>query len=103
MDIVNDTSFDKEVLQSDKPVLVDFFAEWCGPCRQMLPIIEQISEERTDIKVVKVDIDEAPKTPTELGIQSIPTFVLFKQGKPVDMLVGSTTKSDITQWIDSKL
>ena len=103
MDIVNDESFAKEVLQSDKPVLVDFFAEWCGPCRQMLPIIEQIAEERTDVKVVKVNIDDAPKTPTELGIQSIPTFILFKQGKAVDMLVGSTTKSDMTRWIDSKI
>ena len=103
MEIINDETFAKEVLQSDKPVLVDFFAEWCGPCRQMLPIVAQIAEERSDIKIFKMNIDEAPKTPTEYGIQSIPTFILFKGGKALDMLVGSATKSEITQWIDSKL
>ena len=103
MDIINDETFAQEVLQSDKPVVVDFFAEWCGPCRQMLPIVSEIAEERTDIKVVKMNIDEAPKTPTEYGIQSIPTFILFKQGKALDMLVGSATKSEIIQWIDSKI
>lgn len=103
MDIINDENFAKEVLQSDKPVVVDFFAEWCGPCRQMLPIVAQIAEERSDIKVFKMNVDEAPKTPVEYGIQSIPTFILFNQGKAVDMLVGSATKSEIVQWIDSKI
>ena len=103
MDIINDEDFAKEVLQSDKPVVVDFFAEWCGPCRQMLPVVAQIAEERTDIKVFKMNVDEAPKTPVEYGVQSIPTFILFKQGQAVDMLVGSATKSEIVQWIDSKI
>ena len=103
MDIIKDENFAKEVLQSDKPVLVDFFAEWCGPCRQMLPVVAQIAEERTDIKIFKMNVDEAPKTPVEYGVQSIPTFILFKQGQAVDMLVGSATKSEIVQWIDSKI
>lgn len=103
MDIINDNDFSAEVLKSDKPVLVDFFAEWCGPCRQMLPIVSQIAEERSDLKVVKMNVDEAPKTPTEFGIQSIPTLILFKDGKVLDMLVGSSTKSEVLQWIDSKL
>ncbi|MBP5161293.1 MAG: thioredoxin [Alphaproteobacteria bacterium] len=103
MDIITDENFAKEVLQSDKPVVVDFFAEWCGPCRQMLPVVAQIAEERTDIKIFKMNVDEAPKTPVEYGVQSIPTFILFKQGQAVDMLVGSATKSEIVQWIDSKI
>ena len=103
MDIVNDASFEQEVLKSEKPVLVDFFAEWCGPCRQMLPIVGEVADEMKEFKVVKVDIDEAPKTPADLGIQTIPCFIIFKNGKPVDRKVGAMPKSELISWLKSSI
>jgi thioredoxin 1 len=86
---VSDTDFDAQVLKSDKPVLVDFWATWCGPCRMIAPIVEQIHGELGDkIKVVKMDIDENPSTPMQLGIMSIPTVIIFKDGKAADRTVG---------------
>ena len=102
MNIINDTSFEEEVLKSEKPVLVDFFAEWCGPCRQMLPIVGEVAEEMApNVKIVKMDIDEAPKTPADLEIQTIPCFIVFKNGKPIDRKVGAMPKSELVDWLKS--
>lgn len=104
MDIINDSTFESDVLKSDKPVLVDFFATWCGPCRQMLPIITELADEMADkIKIVKMDVDDSPKTPGTYNIQSIPTLILFKDGKMVDEKNGSLPKSELVNWINSKI
>ena len=104
MEVINDSTFENEVLKSDKPVLVDFFATWCGPCRQMLPIVTELSEEMSDkIKIVKMDVDESPKTPETFAIQSIPTLILFKDGKVLDQKTGAMPKSALLEWINSKI
>jgi thioredoxin 1 len=89
IEAVTDKSFEDSVLKSDKPVLVDFWAAWCGPCRMIAPIVEQIHGELGDkVKVVKMDIDENPATPQRLGIMSIPTVIIFKDGKAAERTVG---------------
>jgi thioredoxin len=86
---VTDSEFETAVLKADKPVLVDFWATWCGPCRMIAPIVEQIHGELGDkIKVMKMDIDENPSVPMQLGIMSIPTVIIFKDGKPAERTVG---------------
>ena len=86
---VTDSEFETTVLKSDKPVLVDFWATWCGPCRMIAPIVEQIRSELGDkVTVVKMDIDENPSVPMQLGIMSIPTVIIFKDGKPAERTVG---------------
>lgn len=104
MEMVNDNNFESEVLNSSQPVLVDFFATWCGPCRQMLPIITELSDEMSDkIKIVKMDVDEAPKTPENYNIQSIPTLILFKNGQVIDEQHGAMPKTQLIEWINSKI
>ena len=104
MDIVQDDTFNAEVLENKGPVLVDFFAEWCGPCRQMLPLVGELDAEMAGkVKIVKMNVDDAPKTPAQFDIQTIPTFIIFKDGKLVDKKVGSMTKSQLTDWVSSHL
>ena len=99
-----DVDFNNDVLTSSKLTLVDFWAEWCGPCKQIGPILEEIAEEKIDIlKVVKLNIDENQQIPQKYGVRGIPTLMLFKDGKLVDSKVGSMPKSSLTEWIESFL
>lgn len=97
---ITDTSFQKEVLQEKGLVLVDFWAEWCGPCRVLTPVLEQLASEMApQIKIVKMNVDENPDTPGSFGVRSIPTLVLFKNGEAVSTKVGALPKSTLEQWI----
>ena len=92
---INKDNFHKEVLNSEKPVLLDFFASWCGPCRMVGPILDEIAEEREDIKVCKVDIDEQPELASRFRIMSVPTLMVLKEGSVVDQSVGAKPKHQI--------
>ena len=101
---VTDASFQTDVLQSDKPVLVDFWAEWCGPCRMIGPALEEISDELADkLTVAKINIDENPETPGQFGVRGIPTMILFKDGQAAAQKVGAAPKGQIQQWVESAL
>ncbi len=97
MSVMNITknNFQEEVINSEKPVLLDFWAEWCGPCRMMSPVVDEISEERSDIKVGKINVDEQQELAAKFGIMSIPTLVVMKDGKIVNQSVGAGPKSRI--------
>jgi len=101
---LNDSNFDDEVVKSDLPVLVDFWAEWCGPCKMIAPSVEKISEEYSDkIKVGKLDVDSNPNISSTFGIRSIPTLLIFKNGSPVDQIVGAVSKEVISAKVDSHI
>ena len=99
---VSDDSFEADVLQSGKPVLVDFWAEWCSPCKQLAPALEELADERADaLTIVKVNIDENPDTPGKYGVRGIPTLMLFKDGQVVSTKVGTMAKSRLAEWLDA--
>ncbi len=101
---VTDKDFETEVLKSDQPVLVDFWAEWCGPCRALGPSIDALAVEKAGaVKVVKVNIDENPHAPSKYGVRSIPTLLIFKGGEVVAQTVGALPKTELTKWVDSSI
>ena len=100
----SDNKFEKDVIGSSTPVIVDFWAEWCGPCKQIGPILEEIADEKKDlINVYKLNIDENPETPQKYGVRGIPTLMFFKDGKLMDTKIGSLPKSSINEWINNTL
>lgn len=101
---VTDATFDAEVRQSDIPVVVDFWAEWCGPCKQIGPALEEISEEMAGkIKVVKVNVDENPNSPAQMGVRGIPALFVFKNGEVVSNKAGAAPKASINGWIEGAI
>jgi thioredoxin 1 len=100
---VTDTTFQAEVLESDKPVLVDFWAAWCGPCRVVAPILEEIAAERDDLRIVKMDIDENPQIPASLGILAIPTMILFRNGSEAVRVQGSKPRKRLEAELEPAL
>ena len=101
---ISDESFEEEVLQSEQPVLIDYWAEWCGPCKMIAPVLEEIATEYSDrLKVVKLNIDDNPKTPPKYGIRGIPTLMVFKNGQVEATKVGAVSKAQLTAFLDASL
>jgi len=97
---VSDDSFESDVLKASGPVLVDFWAEWCGPCKQIAPALDEIAAEKGEITVAKINIDDNPMTPGKYGVRGIPTLMIFKDGEPVSSKVGAMAKGKIEEWIN---
>ena len=100
---ITDENFETEVLKAGRPTLVDFWAEWCGPCKQLSPILEEISNEMNEVVFAKHNIDEQPNMPVKYGVRGIPTMLIFKNGELKGTKVGATTKSNIVSWIKENL
>jgi thioredoxin 1 len=101
---VSDSSFEQDVLKSSVPVLLDFWAEWCGPCKMIAPILDQIAAEYAGkVLVAKMNVDESPRTPTKYSVRSIPTLMLFKNGTVVDQKIGAVRKADVAAFLDNRL
>ena len=101
---ISDESFEEEVLQSERPVLIDYWAEWCGPCKMIAPVLDEIATEYSDrLKVVKLNIDDNPKTPPKYGIRGIPTLMVFKNGQVEATKVGAVSKAQLTEFLDDSL
>lgn len=99
---VSDNDFETAVLKAEGPVVVDFWAEWCGPCKAMSPIVDEVAGElASKLKMVKVNIDESPNAPTKYGVRGIPTLMVFKDGQVVDTRVGGMSKTQLTEWLES--
>ena len=96
---VNRNNFHEEVIQSERPVLIDFWAPWCGPCRMVVPLVEQIAHEREDVKVVKINVDEEPELASQFKVMSIPTLVVFHEGRVLNQAVGARSKAAIEAMI----
>ena len=101
---ISDESFEEEVLQSERPVLIDYWAEWCGPCKMIAPVLDEIATEYSDrLKVVKLNIDDNPQTPPKYGIRGIPTLMIFKNGQVEATKVGAVSKAQLTAFLDDSL
>ena len=101
---ISDESFEEEVLQSERPVLIDYWAEWCGPCKMIAPVLDEIATEYSDrLKVVKMNIDDNPQTPPKYGIRGIPTLMVFKNGQVEATKVGAVSKAQLTAFLDDSL
>ena len=101
---VSDESFEQEVLQSDKPVLIDYWAEWCGPCKMIAPVLEEVASEYSDkIRVAKLNIDDNPATPPKYGIRGIPTLMLFQNGEGEATKAGAVSKAQLTAFLDENI
>ena len=100
---VSDSTFTAEVLESEQPVLVDFWAPWCGPCRVVAPVLEEIAGERQDLRIVKLNVDENQQTAAKYGVMSIPTMILFKHGQPAKTIVGAYPKRKLEQELEPAL
>lgn len=101
---VTDKDFENEVINSSEPVLVDFWAEWCGPCKTLMPIVEEIADEmKGKLKVVKINIEDAPETPVKYGLRGVPTLMLFKEGKVIDTRAGGMPKTQLADWLSEKI
>lgn len=101
---IDDESFEEEVINADKPVLLDFWAEWCGPCKMIAPILDDIAQDYCDrLQIVKLNIDQNPATPVKYGVRGIPTLILFKNGAVAGQKVGALTKSQLSAFLDDHL
>lgn len=100
---VSDDSFDGEVLQSPLPVLADFWAPWCGPCKAVAPLLEELAAENPDIRVVKVNVDDNPKTAERYNVRAIPTLILFRNGEVADTKMGASPKKDLEEFVRAAL